>query len=361
MNYQKFQNLIKEQIKNYLPEEYQEARIDITTVTKNNNQKLDGLNIRFPDENICPTIYLNSLYEEYQNGRDIEEIMEHIAKLREEHGVKRNLSVEKFLDFENIRDKIIFQVVGSASNQEQLSNMPHHIENDMAFVYRVLIQKSEEGMASTQISNAMMKQMGVNEDMLYRAAMENTPREFPVTFCSMNEVMLNMMRRDFGELFPDDMPDNEVKDFLEEMFGDPTGQGMDLPMYVLSNDRTLNGAAALFYPGVQEMVAEEMKGDYFVLPSSIHEVLIVPDGGEMKFEELRAMVNQVNDTEVEPGDVLTGEVYSYDRENKKLMIAEERFSERDKRESIMDKLKTKGDEVKNTGSNRKPAIPEPAL
>ena len=225
MNYQKFQNLIKEQIKNYLPEEYQEARIDITTVTKNNNQKLDGLNIRFPDENICPTIYLNSLYEEYQNGRDIEEIMEHIAKLREEHGVKRNLSVEKFLDFENIRDKIIFQVVGSASNQEQLSNMPHHIENDMAFVYRVLIQKSEEGMASTQISNAMMKQMGVNEDMLYRAAMENTPREFPVTFCSMNEVMLNMMKRDFGELFPDDMPDNEVKDFLEEMFGDPTGQG----------------------------------------------------------------------------------------------------------------------------------------
>lgn len=137
---------------------------------------------------------------------------------------------------------------------------------------------------------------------------------------------------------------------------------MALPMYVLTNDRTLNGAAALFYPGVQEMVAEKMQGDYFVLPSSVHEVLIVPDDGNMDFKELREMVKEVNGTQVQPDEVLTGEVYSYDRQNKKLMVAEERFFQKeDKRESIMDKLKTKGEEVKKTASDRKPAIPEPAL
>ena len=290
------------------------------------------------------------------------EIMEHIAELREEQGIKRNLSVEDFLDFEKVKDKIIFQLVGSTANQERLPFLPHHTENDMAFVYRILAEKTEDGIATAQISNAMMKQMGVDEKALYQAAMVNTPREFPVTFRSMKDVMMDMMKKDFEELFPDDMPDNEIKDFLEEMFGDPAGVEKELQMYVLTNDRSLNGAAVLFYPGVQEMVAEKMQGDYFVLPSSIHEVLIVPDDGEMDFEELRAMVNEVNETQVQPGEVLTGEVYSYDRQNKKLRIAEERFSQKeDKRESIMEKLKTKGAEIKNTASNRKPAISEPAL
>lgn len=178
MNYQEFQEYIKGEIQNYLPKEYQDARVTINTVTKNNNLKLDGLSVHLPDENICPTIYLNGFFEEYQSGRDIEEIMEHIAQLRKEHGIKRNLSVGEFLDFEKIKDKIIFQLVGSASNQERLPFIPHHIENDMAVVYRILAEKTEGGIATAQISNSMMKQMGVDETALYQAAMENTPREF---------------------------------------------------------------------------------------------------------------------------------------------------------------------------------------
>lgn len=269
--------------------------------------------------------------------------------------MEKNISVNELLDFEQVKDSIVFRVVGAKKNQDRLENMPHRIENDMAVIYQIMLQKAGDGVATTQISNDMMQRMGVDEKMLHEAAFENTPRKFPESFKSMHEVMKDILSKDFMGVNLDDLDaDDDMKEFLEAMLEDgmSASEAGHPSMYVLSNDRGLNGAAALFYPEVQEKIAEQMGSDYFVLPSSVHEVLIIPDRGDMDYRELRDMVNDINRTQVAPDEVLTGEVYSYDKESRQLMLASEREERSqvveksdEKKSSIMDTLKAKKEEA----------------
>ena len=367
MTYQEFKAHIAEQIKDYLPQTYQDADVSVARVKKNNNQELDGLNIQLAEENACPVIYLNHYYEDYQNGRAMGNILEEIAGCRETYGVKEHFPLEKLFDFEGNQERIIFQVVGRASNEEQLSKIPHRIEQDMALIYKILLDRGEEGMATITIDHALLERMGVDEQTLYQTAMENTVREFPMTFIAMDDVIRETLEQDLFGFSLDTMQDEEMKNFLKEVLQEQTGFPKELsPFYILTNDQKLDGAGVLFYPGVQELVAEKMKGDYFVLPSSIHETLIVPDNGMMDFEALRTMVNEVNQSAVHPAEVLTGQVYSYDCERGCLMTAEERFSQKQQektgeKKGILEKLHEKKNAVQKNDLGSQKLKPEPAL
>lgn len=294
-------------------------------------------------------------YQEYEAGRPMEDIMETIGGLREANDVEKDISITDMFDFEQVKDSIVFRVVGAEENQSRIQNMPHRIEHDMALIYQIMMQKTEYGMASIQITNDMMGTLGVDEKTLHEVAMKNTPREFPMTFQSMNEVIKEIMRKDFMGINLDELSDEDgMKSFLEAIFE----EGMaDMeqdapPMYVLTNESKLNGAAVLFYPEIQEKIAEQLGGDYFVLPSSVHEVLIVPDQGILEYQELKDMVNDVNNTQVPPDEVLTGEVYSYDKESRQLMFASEKKERNqavekadERKPSIMDTLKIKKEEA----------------
>lgn len=294
-------------------------------------------------------------YQEYEAGRPMEDIMETIGGVREINNVEKDISITDMFDFEQVKDSIVFRVVGAEENQSRIQNMPHRIEHDMALIYQIMMQKTEYGMASIQITNDLMGTLGVDETTLHEVAMKNTPREFPMTFQSMNEVIKEIMRKDFMGINLDELSDEDgMKSFLEAIFE----EGMaDMeqdapPMYVLTNESKLNGAAVLFYPEVQEKIAEQLGGDYFVLPSSVHEVLIVPDQGILEYQELKDMVNDVNNTQVPPDEVLTGEVYSYDKESRQLMFASEKKERSqavekadEKKPSIMDTLKIKKEEA----------------
>lgn len=363
MNYQEFKDFVAENIKDYLPEKYQDAEIQVREISKNNNMKLDGLTATLPEQNMCPNIYLNSFYQEYEAGKPMEDIMETIGALREINDVEKNISVKDMLDFEQVKDSIVFRVVGAEENQSRLQNMPHRIEHDMALIYQIMMQKTEDGMASIQITNDTMGTLGVDEKTLHEAAMKNTPREFPMSFRTMNEVIKEIMRKDFMGFDLDELSDEDgMKSFLEAIFEEgmeDMGQNAP-PMYVLTNESLFNGAAALFYPEVQEKIAEQLGGDYFVLPSSVHEVLIVPDQGILEYQELKNMVNDVNNTQVPPDEVLTGEVYSYDKESRQLMFASEKEERSqtvektdEKKPSIIDTLKAKKEEARQSVSTSK--------
>lgn len=355
MNYQEFKDFAAENIKDYLPEKYQDAEVAVREITKNNNMKLEGLLVKLLEQNVSPTIYLNDFFREHENGRPMDDIMETLAEMREAYDVEQKLPVDKLMNFEEVKDVIVFRVVGVEANQDRLKYIPHRIENDMALIYQIMMQKGEDGLATTQISNAMMKQMGANETMLHAVAMENTPREFPATFQSMDTVMREVLRQDFMGFNLDEITEDDgMKEFLEYLLDESMTEieQEHLPMYVLTNENKLNGAAALFYPDMQEKIAEQMGGDYFVLPSSVHETLVVPDDGILNYQELKDMVNEVNGTQVAPDEVLTGEVYSYDKESRQLMLASERAERSqvvdkadEKKPSIMDTLKAKKEEA----------------
>ena len=73
------------------------------------------------------------------------------------------------------------------------------------------------------------------------------------------------------------------------------------------------GASALFYPEFLEQVAKRFRGKFFILPSSIHELILVPDYGE-DVKGLKEIVSDVNDNSdaVTEEDFLSNSVYHYD-------------------------------------------------
>ncbi len=83
-------------------------------------------------------------------------------------------------------------------------------------------------------------------------------------------------------------------------------------MMVLTNSNSVNGAAVIFYPEVLEKIGEKMGADYFILPSSVHEVLILPDAGNWSVRDLENMVKEVNNGEVAAKDRLSYDVFNYD-------------------------------------------------
>ena len=107
-NYQEFMDYVKENVADYLPEKFEQAEITVHQMVKNNDVMLDGLNIHDPDRNLSPNIYLNPLYEQYENGRDLDEIVAEVADIYVENmgsALTRNfqLNVEDIRNFEAVK------------------------------------------------------------------------------------------------------------------------------------------------------------------------------------------------------------------------------------------------------------------
>lgn len=298
MEFKEFLKEIENNIKNYLPERYQDASVSIETVKKNNDIMLNGLLIKNSNEQVVPTIYLENFYNNYKTGMSMENICQEIADVRMSN--ERAIDPSNILNPDIAKDNIVFRLVGVENNQEMLKDIPHRIVNDMAMTYHLVVSM-DEGMATTRINNGIMSTLQMDESKLYEIAMVNTPALMPEKFQSMQEIMSEML----------DIPVEVMNEVVE------------IPMYVLTNEQKINGAGALYYPGTMEAIAKELKSDLYVLPSSVHETIILPKDGSTNAQTLKAMVNEVNITEVAPEEVLTGNVYEYDARAKALTVADD--------------------------------------
>lgn len=296
MNYESFLKNIEENIMNYLPEEFTGSIVNLSQTIKNNGLKLDALTILKPGHEIAPTIYLNDFYKELNSGKEMADILDEISNIRVKHDQAPAAAENLINNLSTMKDKIIFRVVGYEANKDMLKNMPYTVKNDMAFTYRLVVQKGNDGVASSVINNDLMNHLSLDPETLSFLAMENTPKLFPAEFMSMNDVMRSMM----GE------EDWEEMSMFMDMEQEPK-------LYVLTNDSKVNGAAALFYPGQMDSIKTQLNSNFYVLPSSIHEVIIVPKTEEIaSYKDLETMVQDVNSTEVAPEEILTNNVYFYD-------------------------------------------------
>lgn len=313
MSFEEFKKEIADNIKDHLPEEYQDSSVQLNTVHKN-NETLDAITITSTDSNVSPTIYLNSFYEDYQNGEDMDSIMDKIADIRVEHEVDKSFDVSRIMDFEQVQDKIAARVVGMEGNDELLAQRPHAEMDDLAVTYCVMLGEDANGSMSVPITNQLMETWGVTQEDLHQLAQTNQETLTPSTFKSMNEVMAEMM-------IPQIMDDMGVdRESAEQMISDMIPP--DDMMYVLSNEQKVNGAAALLDEKMMDQVAEKVGVDFYILPSSVHEVLIVPAEVGMNLKDLENMVQEVNATQVAPQDRLSDHVYQYDNETHEIFRAD---------------------------------------
>ncbi|MBQ8666844.1 MAG: hypothetical protein IJ526_08280 [Lachnospiraceae bacterium] len=298
MTYEDFKDTIKEQIKDYLPADYSDADVTITSVLKNNATRLDGLSIRTPKSNICPNIYLNQFFTDYENGRNIEDILSDIARIRQMHDGPANLDVSAITDFDRVRDRIAAKLINTEQNKEYLADKPHRDIADLSAVYYINLGTDTCGSMTTVITNALLSQYGVTVDELHEIAVQNMGSK--ARFCSMFEVL--------SELMSGSLPQDELCQ-------------ADNMMYVLTNDTKLNGAAMLLCPVTMDKVAKQVGTSYYIVPSSIHETLIVPFNDALDAEQLKQMVHEVNSTQVAPDEILSDSVYIYDYDIHRIVAA----------------------------------------
>lgn len=289
LNYEEFKDAVASQIQDYLPAEYANSDVTIHSVLKNNAIRLDGLTIKQPESNICPNIYLNQYYADYEDGREIDDILSDIAHVRQMNDAPADLDVSAITDFSRIRDKIAAKLINTNQNREYLEDKPHTDIADLSAVYYIDLRSDSLGNMSTVITDSLLAQYGITLEKLHEIAIQNMVTK--ARFCNMFEIL--------SELMSDSLPQDEFC---------PT----DNMMFVLTNESKLNGAAMLLCPETMDKIAELVGSSYYILPSSIHETLVVPFSDGMNVEELKNMVHEVNSTQLSADEILSDNVYIYD-------------------------------------------------
>ena len=342
MEFEAFVNRVKEEIKDYLPEEFQNMEFVVNQHEKLNNSYAA---LMVENQSVATVVNLENYYWDHTHGRSFDNIMGAIAETFEME--KPEIDFGKLTDFEKAKEVLFIRVSSAEKNVDYLKTVPHTLQEDMAITYHLKMDENENGVASTTITDHMLHMFGVSKEELHNAALENSEKMFPANIFDLHE----KMRQSFiADMKLDGMPDEMIEVMLEEF----PKEGENT-MTVVSNDVGINGAAVIFYPGVMDKLAEITEGDYFILPSSLHETIILPDRGNFTPEELTMMVKEINATQVEPWDRLTDEVYHYDPIDKvfeKATAFEERLAKKAevernaKKQSIMDKLGEKKEAAK---------------
>ena len=306
MNFEQFVEDVKAEIKHYLPEEFQDAQIDILQHNKLNESYL-GMTVRKDDQTIAPTVNLEHYYEMFQAfDENLDIVMQQVADLVTLKPIHLDLSL--FTNYEVAKEHLFIRVSDAERNGEILTGLPHRRVENLAITYHIVAEIGEEGIGSTPVTNRMLNGFGITEEQLHQDALDNSPKIFPAKVETMSSMMDKMMREDMRRA---GMTEEEIDLYFENMgLNDPN------PLTVVTNEHQTNGAAVLFYPGQMEKLGETVNGDFFILPSSTHEVLILPDDGGMTYQELKAMVMEINSTQVSPEDRLADEVYHYDTKDR---------------------------------------------
>ena len=263
------------------------AEISVQDILKNNGVTRRGIRVVTEGERFTPVLYLDTAYERYLAGETAGEIfeglMEHNDSQIREMETAWDFQPEQFADYSHVKEYLRLRLVNCEKNTELLRDMPYVRWNDLAVIFYYEIG---DGQAQIQINNRHLALWEETVETLYQDAMENMKNSVP------------------DELFP-----------LSDLIGRKASSwmGEEPPIYVLTNSTGRYGAAAMLYTGKIRELADSTGTDLVILPSSLHEVLLVPDLEE-KRQTYRETVGGVNRTVLEPEEVLSDNIYLYSRE-----------------------------------------------
>lgn len=293
MNYEEFVCRVQAEVKARIGEG---ARVERRRITKNNGVELEGLAIRREGEKISPMIYLEEYFALCKRGMATSQITEDILQLYERSLENIPKDTRFYTDFERVKKGLACRLINYEKNREQLREVPHICCLDLALVFYYVMEEQEMGRGTILIYNSHLEMWGITKEKLCEAARKNTPELFPPEFAGMEEIL--------GEAFREREGEEEDR----------------LPMYVLTNRERRFGAVNILYDGVLAEIAEKLQDDLYILPSSVHECIIVPRCVSSSQEELEEMVRSINCTQVLPEEVLSDHVYCYEREEHRLRM-----------------------------------------
>lgn len=305
-----FFHYIKNHIREYLPDSYQLAEIDLAENIKHNDVHLTSIIVRRPQESIVPCIYLDAFFEEYRQGRTIKDCLKKMAEIRVRVDVEmeQKLQFRDFSHYDSIKDCLQIRVCDYEKNRERLRGKLYCRAGDFALTYHVLYDLDEKTSANYQVTKDVLSTWGVDEETVHKDALLADKKRTP--FFINAEEMAYFMTGDSG-----------CRNLLLEN-GALDMDDWTLPMFILTNQKMQDGAGLLWQEGMMEKISGLLGGDYYVLPSSVHELIILPASTTGELSELSEIVHTVNREKVEQEDRLSDFVQFYDSQAKELVNAE---------------------------------------
>ena len=315
--------------------------VETRTVDKM-NETYDAITVKPEDSIIGVNLNATALYKEYEDGRSYDSIVEGAADVADNALKSRpEFDVDAFSDYSKMKDSLAMEVVSKDRNADLLETVPHKDIEDMSVVYRFVIGDTAQGTGTILVTNQMIDNYGITADQLHEDAVKNAPEIRPLVIEGMAEVLAKQMGVEDLEMLGLNIPPEQEQ------------------MFVASVEGNVHGAGVLAYEDFMDKASERVGGQsFFILPSSIHELLIIPDNGNFDLKSLENMVKEVNATTVDPADQLTDNVYHYDAQDKVFELGEkfvERQAEKEtkihevsEKKSLLGDLKAAKDEAAKT-------------
>ncbi len=280
MDYEMFKSVVTERIREVLPPTYRNYEPQIHKVRKVNEEK--ECFTMMPPKNSgivsAPNIYLDNMYEQYMECQDIDQILFGIA-LTIINYTGHISADDADINFERMKEFIVMNLINTERNRDLLETVPHREILDLSIVYRIIINQTEYGLNTLLVTDEIMKEMSVSADELHELAYRNTLEMFPVEITS------------FSESF-----------------------------YFMSNSIRLHGASTMVCEEFMAKLADEIGGDFYVIPSSIHEIIAVPYDKD-KLSRLKKTLECGNRQCNNENEILSGSVYFYEFKTRTLSIA----------------------------------------
>ena len=302
MKIEDFARIVKDSVIKQLGSDWQ---VTVKRTNKNNSVTYTGLKIRKSDSDISPLIYLDNQYKNYQCGKTtVPEVVNYVVKIATKE--MQQIDMKQFLDFNSIADNIIYKLINTERNRALLEDLPHIYFLDLSIVFQYMLVGGNYGTAFILIHNAHIRMWEVTVEDLIKAAKLNTPQLMGYEFSDMKNVLNEIIEIKSSKKICSNISISEIEN--------------GIPMYVLSNRYKTEGAACILYPKLLSKIGNNLKSSYYIIPSSIHEVLILPARNTDSSMEIQAMIREINDTLVAAEEILSYSLYFYEEDDGRMYI-----------------------------------------
>ena len=301
----KFSEYVQMQIQEYLPEQYQEADCFMKEILRNNGGYGTSMEFHVPGENVVCSIHMAPYFAEFEQGRPFGEIMEKIAiQIQDTYEIEKLMKENHIEDFQSMKPYLRISLINTGRNHQKLLRMPHREMEDLSMVCRVDIP-GLEGHGTMEVTNDVLQAWGIRKEALFDTALKNMQES--------GDYVMQTGSSKIHELFADaPAPEN--------LLNAPADTALDPGelFYILTNKENVRGASAMLCPWVMKKVSDLFPEGFYILPSSIHEILIISQNGENSVKELREIVRNANRTAVKKEEILSDNIYQYDRETERV-------------------------------------------
>lgn len=270
MNIKEFTKEVKERLEKKL------GNFTIKEITKNNNTILNG--IISTDKNTSAIVYIEDLFNTYNNGKNIDEIINIVIAIFNNN----NVSYDYITNFNKVKDKLSLRLINAERNREIIKSYPYKKYLDFILIVDINVEFN----GSIKVNDYLLKAWNKSFEEVFEIALNST---IPV---------VKSMIEFFG--FPD-----SFDDFI----------------YIITNKESFLGSAAMLHNNNEPLMklAEKFNSDLYIFPSSIHEVIVIPVVDD-DIDYFHSMVKNINSTIVSDRDYLSDNVYKYDKELNRISI-----------------------------------------